>query len=61
MRRKVEFYETKFIKSKDIYIFHINKEIISENIEDLNNIEFYQELILEDIIDDHENKSINKT
>jgi len=56
--RNVEFYETKFIKSKDIDIFHINKEI-SENIENLNNIEFYQELILEDIIEDLENKSIN--
>jgi len=59
LSRNVEFYETKFIKSKDIDIFHISKEIFSENIEDLNNIEFYQELILEDIIDHLENKSIN--
>ena len=55
LRRNVEFYETKFIKTKDIDIFNINKEIISDNIEDLNNVEFYQDLILEDLIDEFEN------
>jgi len=60
LRRNVEFYETKFIKTKDIDIFHINKNIVADNIEDLSNIEFYQELILEDIIHDIENNSNNK-
>jgi len=55
LRRNVKFYETKFIKTKDIDIFNINKEIISDNIEDLNNVEFYQDLILEDLIDEFEN------
>ena len=55
LRRNVEFYETKFIKTKDIDIFNINKDVISDNIEDLNNVEFYQDLIHEDLIDEFEN------
>ena len=41
LRRNVEFYETKFIKSKDINIYQINKDILTENVEDISNIEFY--------------------
>jgi len=59
LRRNVEFYETKFIKTKDIDVFHINQDIIADNIEDLSNIEFYQELILEDLINEFENKENN--
>jgi len=59
LRRNIEFYETKFIKSKDVNIFCINKDIVADNIEDLLNIEFYQELILEDITHDIENNENN--
>jgi len=55
LRRNVEFYETKFIKSKDIDIYCINKDIVADYIKDLSNIEFYQELILNDIFDEIEN------
>jgi len=44
LRRNVEFYTIKFIKTKDINIFNINKDIISDNIEDLNDVEFYHAL-----------------
>ena len=54
MKRNVEFYETKFIKTKDIDVYCINKDILSNYIEDLSNTEFYQELILNDIIDEIE-------